>query len=257
MPRIIAIANQKGGVGKTTTTVNLAAALVERGRRVLVVDLDPQASLTLALGLAADDLPATIYTVILQASGGRDAEPNGAIQLTAAGIDLLPANIELSQAELDLVREPLGVFVLRDCLASLAERYDYILIDCPPSLGILTASALAAAGEVVVPLQADYLALKGVDLLLSTVGKMQKRANPSLKVIGILLTMADLRTLHAREVIEAARSAFDGRVPVFGAVVQSSVRLKEAPLVGQSVLAYAGDSQAAQAYRALAKEIEP
>jgi chromosome partitioning protein len=130
------------------------------------------------------------------------------------------------------------------------------LLDCPPTLGILTASALAAAAEVVIPLQADYLALKGVDLLLGTIAKIQRRANPGLQVRGILLTMADMRTLHAREVIEAARAAFAGRVPVFEAVVHHSVRLKEAPIAAQSVLAYAGDSPAAQAYRALAGEVE-
>jgi chromosome partitioning protein len=254
--RVIAVANQKGGVGKTTTTANLGAGLVERGRRVLLVDLDPQASLTLALGLSAEDLPATVYSLLLDGLEGRESQPDGLVCGTAAGPDLLPANIELSQAEIDLTREPLGIFVLRDCLAPLAAAYDYVLLDCPPSLGILTASALAAAGEIIIPLQADYLALKGVELLLGTIGKMQRRANAELKVRGILLTMADMRTLHAREVMEAARAAFGDRVPIFEAVVQASVRLKEAPVIGQSVLAYAGSSQAAQAYRALAAEID-
>jgi chromosome partitioning protein len=243
-------------VGKTTTTVNQGAALAERGRSVLGVDLDPQASLTLSLGLAADDLPATTYTALLGAAQASEEQPDGLIQPTAAGLDLLPANIELSQAELDLTREPLGVFALRDCLGPLAAGYDYVLLDCPPTLGILTASALVAAGEVVIPLQADYLALKGVELLLATIGKIQRRANPDLKVRGILLTMADMRTLHAREVIDATRAAFDGRVPVFEAIVQHSVRLKEAPVAGQSILAYAGGSPAAEAYRALAGEME-
>ena len=257
MSRIIAIANQKGGVGKTTTAVNLGAALRERGRSVLCVDLDPQASLTLALGLIADDLPATIYKAMLDTARGEDhADPAALIQQTAAGLDLLPSNIELSQAELDLTREPLGVYALRDTLTPLSAHYDYILLDCPPSLGILTTNALAAAGEVLIPLQSDYLALKGVDLLLGTVGKMQKRANPNLKVSGILLTMADTRTLHAREVIEAAHAAFGDRVPIFESVVHFTVRLKEAPLTGQSILAYANDSQAAEAYRALAREID-
>ncbi len=256
MSRVIAIANQKGGVGKTTTTANLGAGLAERGRRVLLVDLDPQASLTLALGLEADDLSVTVYTLVLDGLAGRESRLDGLIRSTAAGLDLLPANIELSQAEIDLTREPLGVFVLRDCLVPLAAGYDYVLMDCPPSLGILTASALAAAGEVIIPLQADYLALKGVELLLGTIGKLQRRANADLKVRGILFTMADRRTLHAREVMDAARAAFGDRVPIFEAVVQTSVRLKEAPVAGQSVLAYAGSSPAAEAYRALAAEID-
>jgi len=251
--RLIAIANQKGGVGKTTTTLNLGAALTERGRRVLLVDLDPQGSLTLALGLDVDSLRNTIYTALLAIVQGEDVSLDIVRQSTSAGLDLLPANIELSQAELDLTREPLGIYALRDSLKE-AHGYDYILIDCPPSLGILTANALAAAREVIIPLQADYLALKGVDLLLKTIIKIQRRANPDLTVRGIALTLADLRTLHAREVVEAARSSFN--VPIFDSIIPANVRLKEAPLTGQSILAYAPDSPGAQGYRALAQEID-
>jgi chromosome partitioning protein len=263
MPRIIAIANQKGGVGKTTTTINLGAGLAERGRSVLLIDLDPQASLTLALcgkpsvgSDPADEFATTIYTVLMKVSRGEADPLDGAVQATRAGLALLPASIELSAAELDLVREPLGVFALRDGLAALPDAYDFVLIDCPPSLGILTANALAAAGEVLIPLQADYLALRGVDLLLGTIAKMQKRANPRLAVLGILLTLADLRTLHAREVVEAARAAFGERIPVFDHIVPYSVRLKEAPLANASVLEYANGTPAADAYRQLAEVVD-
>jgi chromosome partitioning protein len=260
--RIIAVANQKGGVGKTTTTLNLGAALAERGRSVLLLDLDPQASLTLALcgrpGLeaAGDDFAVTTYTALMRAVRGEADALAGAIQTTRAGLRLVPASIELSAAELDLVREPLGVFALRDALAALPTGFDYVLIDCPPSLGILTTNALAAAREVLIPLQADYLALRGVDLLLTTIGKMQRRANPGLQVLGVVLTLADLRTLHAREVVAAARQAFAERVPVLDTVVQYSVRLKEAPLANASILEYASDIPAAAAYRKLAEYID-
>jgi chromosome partitioning protein len=261
MTRIIAIANQKGGVGKTTTTVNLGAALRERGRSALLVDLDPQASLTLTLCGAPnspfpDEFPVTTYTALMKAVRGEDNPLDGAIQATRGGQPLVPATIELSAAEIDLIREPLGVFALRDCLAALPEAYDYILLDCPPSLGILTANALAAAGEVIIPLQVDYLALRGVDLLLNTIAKMQKRANPALAVLGVLLTLADLRTLHAREVVAAARATFGERIAVFEDIVPYSVRLKEAPLANASILEYAKDTPAAEADRKLAEVID-
>jgi chromosome partitioning protein len=261
MTRIIAIANQKGGVGKTTTTVNLGAGLRERGRSALLVDLDPQASLTLALCGAPNDstpdqFPITIYQAIMKAARGEDNPLDGAIQITPGGLPLVPASIELSAAEIDLIREPLGIFALRDCLAALPEAYDYVLIDCPPSLGILTANALAAAGEVIIPLQADYLALRGVDLLLNTIAKMQKRVNPGLTVLGLLLTLADVRTLHAREVIAAARATFGERITVFEDLVPYSVRLKEAPLANASILEYATHTPAAEAYRKLAEVVD-
>lgn len=256
MAQIIAVANQKGGTGKTTTTLNLGAALQEMGNNVLLVDMDPQASLTLALGLNPDDLETTIYTALTRVieTGEMDpAEIN--IATTDEGMGLLPTNIELSQADLDLVREPLGVYALRDVLRPTIETYDYVLVDCPPSLGILTTNGLAAAGQVIIPLQADYLALKGVNLLLRTITKIQRRANRKLQIAGVLLTMADLRTLHAREMITTTRQAFNERVFVFETVIRMSVQLKEAPITGRSVLAYASDTVGADAYRDLAREL--
>lgn len=256
MAQIIAVANQKGGTGKTTTTLNLGAALQEMGNNVLLVDMDPQASLTLALGLNPDDLETTIYTALTRVIETGEMDPTQVnIVTTNEGMGLLPTNIELSQADLDLVREPLGVYALRDVLRPTIETYDYILVDCPPSLGILTTNGLAAAGQVIIPLQADYLALKGVNLLLRTITKIQRRANRKLQIAGVLLTMADLRTLHAREMITTTRQAFNERVFVFETVIRMSVQLKEAPITGQSVLTYASDTVGADAYRELAREL--
>ena len=256
MPRIIAIANQKGGVGKTTSTLNLGAALQELGPKILLVDLDPQASLTMSLGIEPESLGQTIYSAICTAIDEVPAPSlSDVIVTTAAGLDLAPANIELSAAELDLNKATMGELILRDLLDMLPERYDLVLIDCPPSLGLLTINALAAADEVMIPLQADYLALKGVNLLMKTSATVQRKINRELRIAGVFATMADTRTLHAREVLASAERVLANRVHIFTPVIKMNVRVKEAPIAGESILRYAGDSNVAQAYRALAKEV--
>ncbi|MFH1169130.1 MAG: AAA family ATPase [Chloroflexota bacterium] len=254
---VICIANQKGGVGKTTTTAALAEGLSEQGKSVLLVDWDPQASLTISMGFKPEGMEKTGYDVLAAVIRNRESPviPDVVLHTGDPRIDLVPANIELSQAALDLVGAFTREMVLREMLRPVRQSYDYILVDCLPSLGLLTVNALAAADGVIIPLQADFLAMKGLALLLDTIIRIKDKINPSLEIEGILFTMTNSRTLHSREVIDITRKAFGDKIRVFDALIPTSVRFKEAPAAGQSILKYAPRSEGADAYRLLTREV--
>ena len=249
LPRILAIANQKGGVGKTTTAVNLGASLAELGHRVLVVDLDPQGNATTGLGINARNLEGSVYDVLLH-----DLPIDDCIEATSLrNLFAVPATIELAGAEIELVPTFSRELKLRKALESVKDDFDFTVIDCPPSLGLLTVNALAAAGEVVVPIQCEYYALEGLGQLLRNVHLVQGNLNPSLEVSAIILTMHDARTRLADQVVTEVREHFGSRV--CKTIVPRTVRLSEAPSFGQPVIVFDPTSRGALAYRELAKEI--
>jgi chromosome partitioning protein len=248
--RIIALCNQKGGVGKTTTTINLGAALAEYGRKVLLVDFDPQGSLSVGLGLNPHDLDLSIYNLLMQ----RDVAIDDVIVPSGIpGMDLLPSNIDLSAAEVQLVHEVAREQTLQRVLQPAISSYDVILIDCQPSLGLLTVNALTAADGVIVPLECEYFALRGVALLKTTIDKVTERLNPRLRIEGVLGTMFDGRTLHGREVMERLVEAWGDTV--FHTVIRRTVKFSDSTVAGEPITSYAATSAAADAYRQLAKEV--
>lgn len=249
LPRVLAIANQKGGVGKTTTAVNLGAALAEHGYRVLVVDLDPQGNATTGLGINARNLQASIYDVIMQDTALEDCiEPT-----TLRNLFLAPATIDLAGAEIELVPAFSRELKLRRAVDSVRDEYDFVIIDCPPSLGLLTVNGLAAADDVIVPIQCEYYALEGLSQLVRNVALVRSNLNPGLDIRGIVMTMYDARTKLADQVVREVREHFGDRV--YRTVVPRTVRLSEAPSFGQPIIVFDPTSRGAVAYRELAKEV--
>ncbi|HJQ42146.1 MAG TPA: AAA family ATPase [Jatrophihabitantaceae bacterium] len=248
--RIVAMCNQKGGVGKTTTTINLGAALAELGRRVLLVDFDPQGALSVGLGVNPHQLERTAYNLLME----RDVTVDDVLQKTSVvGMDLLPSNIDLSAAEVQLVGEVAREQALARVLAPVVDDYDYIFIDCQPSLGLLTVNALTAAHGVIIPLECEFFSLRGVALLIDTVDKVRERLNPQLKLDGILATMYDGRTLHGREVFARVLEAFGD--DVYDTVIARTVRFPETTVAGEPITSWAPTSGGAIAYRNLAREV--
>jgi len=248
--RIIALCNQKGGVGKTTSTINLGAALAEYGRRVLLVDFDPQGALSVGLGVNPMDLDRTIYNSLME----RDVPVDDVLLKTnLPGMDLLPSNIDLSAAEVQLVGEVAREQTLKRILEPVVPDYDVVLIDCQPSLGLLTINALTAADGVIIPLECEFFSLRGVALLIQTIDKVKERLNPQLELEGILATMYDRRTVHGREVLTRVVEAFGDKV--FHTVITRTVRFPETTVAGEPITTFAPSSSAADAYRDLAREV--
>ncbi|MFI5664722.1 ParA family protein [Streptomyces sp. NPDC051684] len=248
--KIIAMCNQKGGVGKTTSTINLGAALAEYGRRVLLVDFDPQGALSVGLGVNPMELDLTVYNLLMERGMAADEV---LLKTAVPNMDLLPSNIDLSAAEVQLVSEVARESTLQRALKPLMADYDYIVIDCQPSLGLLTVNALTAAHKVIVPLECEFFALRGVALLTETIEKVQERLNPDLELDGILATMYDSRTVHSREVLARVVEAFDNNV--YHTVIGRTVRFPETTVAGEPITTYASNSVGAAAYRQLAREV--
>ena len=253
---VIACVNQKGGTGKTTTCENLGAGLAMEGKKVLLVDFDPQASLTISLGNPKpEELPVTVTDMMKSVVDEKEIRPREGILHHEEGMDLMPSSIELSGMEVSLVNTISRETVLKEYLESVKRNYDFILLDCSPSLGMLTINAMAAADTLLIPVQASYLPAKGLEQLLQTVNKVRRQINPKLKIEGILLTMVDARTNDAKEISELIRNAYGGKIKVYDTEIPRSVRASEISKEGTSIFKYDPGGKVADAYRELTREV--
>lgn len=254
--KVIALTNQKGGVAKTTTTFNLGTGLAMNQKKVLLIDADPQGSLTISMGLKnPDDLDVTLASLLNDIVEDRMEDPTRGILHHKEGVDLIPSNIELSGMETKLINVISREFLLKNYIDTIRDRYDYILIDCMPSLGMMTINALVAADSVVIPSQPNFLSAKGLDLLLHSVGKIKRSINKELEISGIVLTMVDNRTNNARNIIGNLREGFGERIPIFQTEIPFSVRATECSNYGESIYAHDPKGKVADAYRSLTREV--
>jgi len=254
--KVIAITNQKGGVGKTTTTVNLGVGLAKQGKRVMLLDADPQGSLTVSLGVKnPDDLPVSLANIMQAVIDDKSIPDKIGILHHDEGVDLLPSNIELSGTEIALFNTMSREYVLRSYLETIKKHYDYILIDCMPSLGMMTVNALSAADSVIIPSQPSFLSTKGLNLLMRSIARVKKQINPKLRIDGILLTMVDNRTNNAKAIISSLRSSVGENLRVFHTEIPFSVRAAESSLEGKSIFAHDKGGKVAAAYEAMTQEV--
>lgn len=249
MGRIIAIANQKGGVGKTTTTINLSACLAEKNQKVLVIDIDPQGNTTSGFGIEKDELENTVYELVLGDAKLEDCIVKNAID----NLDVLPSNVELAGAEIDLIGVESREYILKNKIASIVDNYDYIIIDCPPSLTMLTVNAMTTADTVLVPIQCEFYALEGLSQLMHTISLVQQRLNPNLEMEGVVFTMYDARTNLSLQVVENVKENL--KQTIYKTIIPRNVRLAEAPSHGMPINLYDSKSAGAESYRLLADEV--
>ena len=249
MGRIIAVANQKGGVGKTTTSINLAACLAEKGKKVLAVDMDPQGNLTSGLGVDKDSVEKSIYELIIGEVDIKEVINKEVLK----NLDIIPTSIDLSAAEIELIGVDDKEYILRNAIDQVKDQYDFVIIDCPPSLSMLTINSMCLADTVLVPIQCEYYALEGLSQLTNTINMVKKQLNPSLSMEGVLLTMFDARTNLSIQVVEEVKKFFGNKV--YGTIIPRNVRLSEAPSFGQPIIEYDKNSRGAECYMDLAEEV--